>query len=378
MSADDTDALLAKIAEGDHSAVNTLLARHAGRLRAMVALRIDTRLAPRLDPSDIVQEALTEAHRKLPAYLDQRPVPFYPWLRKIAWEKLVHMHRQHVYAQRRSVRREAGRLDLSGDSEMLLVDRLAASSTSPSEGMARQESLASVAAALGELSPQDHEIIALKHLENMTFVEVAAVLELTEEAVRSSIVAPLNASIRSSAESEIHIARPSRPVKHLYSPAVFGRLGTMQPGRFGREFRDAQSRLLGITIMPQATASRTNAGEPSIAGFDNLVAEAVALLEAGQPLDIAALTATCPEWREPLEKLLPTLAAMVDLGHAVAGLSSPLPLGEGLGVRAKGPLEGVRPSSSAGGSPPAPLRRAPKRSFGLPPSPLWGGVGGGG
>ena len=185
MSADDTDALLAKIAEGDHSAVNTLLARHASRLRAMVALRIDTRLAPRLDPSDIVQEALTEAHRKLPAYLDQRPVPFYPWLRKIAWEKLVHIHRQHVYAQRRSVRREAGRLDLSGDSKMLLVDRLAANSASPSEGMARQESLASVAAALGELSPQDHEIIALKHLENMTFVEVAAVLELTEEAVRS-------------------------------------------------------------------------------------------------------------------------------------------------------------------------------------------------
>ena len=47
--------------------------------------------------------------------------------------------------------------------------------------------------------------------------------------------------------------------------------------------------------MPQATASRTKVGEPSIAGFDNLVAEAVALLEAGQPLDITALTATCPE-----------------------------------------------------------------------------------
>ncbi len=181
----DTDALLDRAADGDSSAVNTLLNRHAVRLRTMVALRIDARLAPRLDPSDVVQDALAEAHRKLPEYLDNRAVPFYPWLRKIAWEKLVHLHRRHVYAQRRSVRREAGRLDLSGDSKMLLVDRLVASSASPSDGMAHDELLAQVAAALRELPRRDYEIIVLKHLENMTFVETAAVLELTEAAVRS-------------------------------------------------------------------------------------------------------------------------------------------------------------------------------------------------
>lgn len=181
----DTDALLDRAAQGDSSAVNTLLIRHTARLRTMVALRIDARLAPRLDPSDVVQEALAEAHRKLPEYLDNRAVPFYPWLRKIAWEKLVHAHRRHVYAQRRSVRREAGRLDLSGDSKMMLVDRLAASSASPSDAMVRDELLTRVAAALADLPPRDHEIIVLKHLENMTFVEAAAVLELSEEAVRS-------------------------------------------------------------------------------------------------------------------------------------------------------------------------------------------------
>jgi RNA polymerase sigma-70 factor (ECF subfamily) len=181
----DTDALLDQAAQGDSSAVNTLLTRHAARLRAMVALRIDARLAPRLDPSDVVQEALAEAHRKMPAYLDNRAVPFYPWLRKIAWEKLVHMHRRHVYAQRRSVRREAGRLDLSGDSKLMLVDKLAASSTGPGDELARAEMLARVTSALAELPARDHEIIVLKHLEYMTFVEAAAVLDMTEEAVRS-------------------------------------------------------------------------------------------------------------------------------------------------------------------------------------------------
>ena len=181
----DTDALLDQAALGDVSAVNTLLMRHAARLRAMIALRIDSRLAPRLDPSDIVQDALAEAHRKLPAYIDNRAVPFYPWLRKIAWEKLVQSHRKHVYAQRRSVRREAGQLDLSGDSKMLLVDRLANSSASPSDALAREEMAARVVSALADLPRQDHEIIVLKHLENLTFIEVAVVMEMTEEAVRS-------------------------------------------------------------------------------------------------------------------------------------------------------------------------------------------------
>jgi RNA polymerase sigma-70 factor (ECF subfamily) len=181
----DTDALLALAAQGHSSAVNNLFQRHTPRLRSMVALRIDSRLAPRLDPSDVVQEALAEAHRKLPEYLDNPAIPFYPWLRKIAWEKLVHLHRKHVCAQRRSVRREVGQLDLSGDSKMMLVDRLAASASSPSDRMVRDEIAARLNAALAELPGRDYEIIVLKHMENLTFGEAAVVLEMTEEAARS-------------------------------------------------------------------------------------------------------------------------------------------------------------------------------------------------
>jgi RNA polymerase sigma-70 factor (ECF subfamily) len=68
---------------------------------------------------------------------------------------------------------------------MLLVDRLAVSSSSPSDALAREELLGRVATALADLPPTDHEMIVLKHLENLTFAEAAAVLEMTEEAVRS-------------------------------------------------------------------------------------------------------------------------------------------------------------------------------------------------
>src|SRR4051794_14464625 len=101
----DTDLLLRRAARGEEEARHRLLERHRDRLRRMVAVRLDPRLAARLDPSDIVQEALADAHQKLDQYAHERPLPFYPWLRRLAWERVVQAHRYHGRA-RRSVDRE--------------------------------------------------------------------------------------------------------------------------------------------------------------------------------------------------------------------------------------------------------------------------------
>lgn len=85
----DTELLLASAAQGNTAACQALLARHRQRLRQVVALRLDRRLAARVDASDVVQEALAEAAQKLPEYLDRRPLPFYPWLRQLALERLA-------------------------------------------------------------------------------------------------------------------------------------------------------------------------------------------------------------------------------------------------------------------------------------------------
>src|SRR5947209_6980823 len=107
-SRSDADELewLRAAADGDQAAGQRLLDRHRGRLRQMVAVYLDRRLSARVDPSDIVQEALADAARGLAGYLRERPLPFYPWLRQFAWQRLLQLHRHHIRSRRRSVERE--------------------------------------------------------------------------------------------------------------------------------------------------------------------------------------------------------------------------------------------------------------------------------
>src|SRR6516164_7795962 len=119
----DTDELVEQARGGDREARQQLLVRHRDRLRQMVALRMDRRLRARVDPSDVVQEALADAAQELSDYLRQRPLPFYPWLRQLAWDRLIELHRRHLHAQRRSVKREEPlALHLSDQSALRLAD----------------------------------------------------------------------------------------------------------------------------------------------------------------------------------------------------------------------------------------------------------------
>src|SRR5262245_15702792 len=103
---DADEDLLDRCRAGNSKAWNELLGRHRQRLRQMVAVRMDRRLQRRLDPSDVIQEALVEASRLMDDYLEKQPIAFYPWLRQIAFNRLLDVHRGHILAQRRSMARE--------------------------------------------------------------------------------------------------------------------------------------------------------------------------------------------------------------------------------------------------------------------------------
>jgi RNA polymerase sigma-70 factor (ECF subfamily) len=179
----DTDELLDRTAAEDGAARGLLLERHRRRLRRMVAVRMDGRLAGRVDPSDVVQEALAAAAAKLDAYLRERPLPFYPWLRRIAWERLVRLHRRHLHARRRSVGREEPPA-LPDRSALDLAERVFARGPSPSRQARLGELRERVRAALAALPERDREVLVLRYLEGLSNADAAAVLGVTEGALR--------------------------------------------------------------------------------------------------------------------------------------------------------------------------------------------------
>jgi RNA polymerase sigma-70 factor (ECF subfamily) len=180
----DTEKLIELASQGDNLARRQLLARHRDRLRRMVAARLDRRLVARFDPSDVVQEALLDAAQELSNYLKKRPVAFYPWLRKVAWEHLLKLHRRHLSDRRSVTREEQGGLVLPDDSVLELAKHVVAPGTSPINRLLRKELVGRVQTALALLPESDREVLVMRYVEQLAMSEIAGVLDVSEAAVK--------------------------------------------------------------------------------------------------------------------------------------------------------------------------------------------------
>jgi len=169
----DTESRLREIREGKPKAMAALFDEYRKRLRQFVQMRMDPRLATRLDASDVVQEVYLDANRQVLTYLREPKVSFYVWLRGLALQRLSNLRRDHVGAQRRSVQRE---IFLPLESSNRLARQLLAQGPSPSHDVLKSELRGRVQHALGQLRPQDREVIMMVHFEDMSSAEVAQVL----------------------------------------------------------------------------------------------------------------------------------------------------------------------------------------------------------
>jgi RNA polymerase sigma-70 factor (ECF subfamily) len=180
----EPDDLLRRAKAGDEGALGELFARHRRQLRRMIHLRLDRRLAGRLDPSDVLQEAYLDLAKRFPEYVANPELPFYTWLRALTGQKLTDLHRHHLGAKMRNAGQEVSlyRGALPPVSSASLANQLLGRLTSPTQAAIRAEMQIRLQEALNSMDSLDREVLVLRHFEELGNSETAAVLGIQQSA----------------------------------------------------------------------------------------------------------------------------------------------------------------------------------------------------
>jgi RNA polymerase sigma-70 factor, ECF subfamily len=187
------DDLLCRARAGDPQALSALFDLYKARLRQMVRLRLDRRLASRLDSSDVLQEAYIEAEKRFAAYLRDPAIPIFLWLRLVTGQKLTDLHRHHLGAKMRNAGMEVSlhRGALPQANSISLAELLLGRLTSPTRAAQRAEMQQRLQEALNGMDPIDREVLVLRHFEELSNVETAQILGLEKTAASNRYIRAL-------------------------------------------------------------------------------------------------------------------------------------------------------------------------------------------
>ncbi len=179
-----TEQLIAQAKGGDASAVNQLMDRHRNSLRQLIRMRLDHKIQKRIDVSDVVQDVLVEANRRLQRYLADPAMPFHLWLRQIAKDRIIDAHRRHRVSAKRSIDREQQLVAPRGydQSSIQLASLLGDSRLTPAAAALQKEMARKVEQSISKLDEKDCEVIVMRHYEHLSNQEIGQILGLTEPA----------------------------------------------------------------------------------------------------------------------------------------------------------------------------------------------------
>jgi RNA polymerase sigma-70 factor (ECF subfamily) len=197
----DPEQLLQEARAGDGSALGQLLERYRAYLVVLARVQVGRRLRSKVDAADVVQETFLGAARDFRQFRGTTEPQFRAWLRQILASLLANLIRRYQGSQRRDVRLERQlALELEQSSDAL--DRgLVAPQSSPSQQAMRREQSVLLAEALGRLPEAARELLILRHLEGLTFPEIAQRMGRTLDSVKKQWPRAL-ASLRRLLEEE--------------------------------------------------------------------------------------------------------------------------------------------------------------------------------
>jgi RNA polymerase sigma-70 factor (ECF subfamily) len=173
--------------------IAALFDSYRDKLRRMIMLRLDGRLAGKVDAEDVLQDVFLETSRRMQDFFETPAVPLFIWLRQITSQILIDIHRRYLGAQMRDVRQEVPllRRGACSASSVLSASQLADSLTTPSQCAIRREAHFELRTALARLEERDREVLVLRHLEELSNSEVAELLGIDKYAASKRYVRAL-------------------------------------------------------------------------------------------------------------------------------------------------------------------------------------------
>ena len=170
--------LLRQACAGEPAALGQLLERIRPWLRAVADGRLGSRIAARLDASDVVQQTCLSVFKRIQQFEGQDLAQFMAWVREIHLRNIQDEVRRHWVVQERSVGR---------DRPLTEVHATLMAADSPNSKLILGEEALQLAQALEHLPESQRKVIAMRYLEELPVSQISQLMETTTDAVSSLI-----------------------------------------------------------------------------------------------------------------------------------------------------------------------------------------------
>jgi RNA polymerase sigma-70 factor (ECF subfamily) len=169
----DPKQLLDLARGGSVAALGQLLELYRNYLTVLARLQIGQRLQGKADAADLVQDAFLQAYSRFAQFAGTTEGELVAWLRQILASRLTKLLRRYYGTGRRDVRLERELAEDLAKSSRVLDGALVSPSSSPSHQAARREQAVLLADALEQLPEDYREVLVLRHVQGLSFPEVA-------------------------------------------------------------------------------------------------------------------------------------------------------------------------------------------------------------
>lgn len=175
--------LLLQAKKGERQAIGQLLEHFRSYLKLIASHEIGSKLGAKLDASDVVQDTFLDAHRYFENFQGESVTQFTAWLRSVLAGVMANYLRRYLGTKARDIRLEKQLAADLDNSAAMLSELLVASISSPSQNIMRDEQTVQLAKAMSNLSADYQSVLTLRHIEGLTFPQIATRLNRTVDSV---------------------------------------------------------------------------------------------------------------------------------------------------------------------------------------------------